>query len=90
MKEPAKLEDYRADGVVSTLEVPAGALAFTYCQLPVIYEQSERRAIRLIEQSGEVLEIAGDTLPPEISQEIFERSGRFQRLHVLTAPGLLS
>jgi hypothetical protein len=64
------------------------SLAFTYCQVPVVYHRSNERRITVTRRSNAQLEVEGDTLPRDISQEIFERTGNVQRIDVWTSGGL--
>ena len=60
--------------------------AFTYCQLPIVYSRSDVPAIRVVSADDTVTEIEGDTLPPEISAEVFRRSGAIARIEVDLMP----
>ena len=66
------------------VDVPENALAFTWCQVPIVYQLSEQGESGLIaELSGdEYYESADMALSEELSRELFERSGRIQRIRL--------
>ncbi|MCE9578614.1 MAG: hypothetical protein K8W52_36140 [Deltaproteobacteria bacterium] len=86
LTEPAVFEPYAIDGAPLRLELAPGTLAFTYCQVPVVYHLSDTRRIALT-VDGAAIEIAGDALDAAWSAEVFERTGRVARIDVFTAPG---
>ena len=73
-------------GQSQTLDLGMGQLGFTYCQMPVIYRRAETSALRIVGADGSVTEIDGDALSPEISAEIFGRSGAYVRIEVDLQP----
>ena len=75
------------NGEPLSIELPPGTLAFTYCQVPVVYHLSREPRIELTGGDGGVRSIAGDTLDREASASIFERTGRIRRVDVYTTPG---
>ncbi len=85
---PSALEIYDLSGQASRLELPAGTLAFTYCQLPVVYHQSNERKILLTAADGTSRELSGDSLDRELSAAIFRRQSGLTRIDVWTAAGL--
>jgi hypothetical protein len=83
---PAVFEPLAADGTRHRIELAAGTLAFTLCQVPVIYRLGSRRIV-VVEAGGSTHELPGDTLDPEWSSALFRRDGRLHRIEVETAPG---
>jgi len=79
-------EDFRfidVHGQERTVELRADSLAFTYCQVPVVYEATNGDGwIRVIFSDGGTRGYRGDRLDEETSRAIFDRSGRVIRLHV--------
>ena len=57
-------------------------LAFTYCQVPVIYTISENDSIEVRYTSGDTLTIDGLSLSVPISHQVFNRTGEIERIHV--------
>jgi hypothetical protein len=72
-----------------SLTVPAGGLAFTFCQVPVVYREGAAARVRVTRRDGGVVETAGDTVSPEISGEIFGRTGEVLRIDVEVPEDLL-
>ena len=69
-------------GVDSTLDLAAGSLAFTYCQVPVCYGLGDAPSIELERADGRTELVVGDELGAEASRAIFERRGTYRRLTV--------
>jgi len=83
LAHPAEFEYFDVEGESRTLALPAGSLAFTYCQVPVVYERTEDAAgIRIVHADGSSNELAGNRLDARTSRELFSRSGRIVRLEV--------
>jgi hypothetical protein len=72
------------DGQWRELTVPASGLAFTWCQVPIVYRlRSEGRpALEITRQDGSVLALPQSSLPAELSAELFRRSGRIRSISV--------
>jgi hypothetical protein len=66
-----------------TIELPAHSIAFTYCQVPVIYTLSNTNGITLMFDVGEPQGIAGNTLGEAWSKAIFHRTSGIQNIQVL-------
>jgi hypothetical protein len=75
-------------GETRSLDLPAGALAFTYCQVPVVYYAGDQEKIEVTFADGRVEDVAGTMLPVEISASLFKRDGRVARLVVHTSAGV--
>ncbi len=69
--------------------IPIGidSLAFTICQVPVIYHISSRNYIRITTEEG-ISEIDGTILADVISTSIFNRNGYVRQLDVYLNPAL--
>jgi hypothetical protein len=66
-----------------TIDVPADALAYSWCQVPVIYHLSgENRALAILTDDGKTTTLPSLQLPEELSTEVFARSGRVRRIDV--------
>ena len=81
-----ELESYRfydITGKLQSIEVPEGGLAFSFCQIPVIYEISEDEAWIRVTESGSVSSIRpGNQLDPRCSRALFDRLGTITRVDV--------
>lgn len=70
------------EGQAEAIELPAGALAFTFCQLPIVYQLGGEPQIEILLVSGATRTVAGNTLDQASSQQIFRRTGQIRRLIV--------
>ena len=77
---PFRFLDVR--GRWQTLDVPARGLAFTWCQVPVVYRLMDAGppAITITRDDGTSRELASLSLPVDTSAELFTRSGRIRCL----------
>jgi hypothetical protein len=64
------------------INLSPGSLAFTFCQVPVVYRSGVKSGIEIHYTDGSLREIRGNRLDPETSQHIFDRNGRIGRLDV--------
>jgi hypothetical protein len=65
------------------IDLAAGTLAFSFCQLPIVYELSPEEAwIRITTADGKVSTRAGDRLDAAQSQAVFERRDIIERVTV--------
>ena len=69
--------------------VPAGGLAFTWCQVPIVYELADTNGITVTRDDGNQQALNQLALPPELSAELFERSGRIRQITVKITTTLL-
>jgi hypothetical protein len=88
LREPALFEPIGPDGRRHRIALEEGTLAFTVCQVPVVYHLAAERRLSVTLADGTTRERAGDTLDVDASQELLRRSGRIRRIDVWTSPGL--
>ncbi len=88
LSRPAPFAYYDVTGHPQTLSLEAGTLAFTYCQVPVIYRLSDHPQIEITHRGGRVETLAGLELDPINSAKIFERGGAIVVVKVGLMPGL--
>jgi hypothetical protein len=69
-------------GAAITLELPAGAMAFTTCQAPVVLHHGGPPRIQICAADGTTREVMGLELDAATSRAIFERNGAVRRLDV--------
>jgi hypothetical protein len=69
-------------GQGQTIALPAGTLAFTFCQTPVIYTRGQAAQIRVSYADDRSRIIPGSDLDVETSQHIFSRDGQVRSLRV--------
>jgi hypothetical protein len=79
------------DGQWTEISVPPGGLAFSWCQVPVIYEieSSDKPGVRVTFDDDSVERISALELTPELSTAIFKRTGRVRSLHVTLTSDVL-
>jgi hypothetical protein len=70
------------DGRWQEIRVGAGELAFTWCQVPLVYRLVDHGppAIRVALEDGSTRTLAALSLPAELSADIFRRNGRIRGL----------
>ena len=86
LEEPARASFRGLDGEEVSMELPAGSLAFTYCQVPVVYRLGDSPALELEYADGRTEQVRGDRLERSHSQVLFGRGGEVMCLTV-TVPG---
>jgi hypothetical protein len=79
------------DGRWQEVTVPPGSLAFSWCQVPVVYEidDSAKPGMRITFDDGSAEQLPVPELTPELSATVFERTGRIHRLHVTIRSDML-
>ena len=53
-----------------------GSLAFTFCQVPVVYRQAEALRVRVVRADGTAVECPDGRIPADLSASIFGRTRR--------------
>lgn len=76
LSEAAVLSYEDASGKWRTLDVHAGSLAFTWCQVPITVRRGLTDSISVHWQGQEKTEHQGLKLPRDIAAELFGRSGK--------------
>jgi len=80
--EPATLSYYNHNGDACKIEVPVSAIAFTYCQIPIVYEISNKRKVIINYSDGTNNNLTTNTLNILESKDVFKRSGKIQSILV--------
>jgi hypothetical protein len=65
-----------------TIDLDPGSLAFTYCQVPVVYVKGRQNRLFITNQQGKTEEYGSLTLDRERSVRIFNRSGEIRQITV--------
>jgi hypothetical protein len=73
---------YDVAGVKRRLALKAGELAFTYCQLPIVYRVATKNSVTLVRANGAKDRREDLRLDSTVSQEIFERRSEIARIEV--------
>ena len=84
LDQPRELRFVDATGCWRTIEVPAASLAFTWCQIPVLYRLNNESAGEVIVafSDGGHEQLDSTELSKSLSDEIFQRSGRISQLTI--------
>ena len=77
---PGSFEAIGLDGSKRALPIPAGAVAYTFCQVPVVYILSAAEKIELAFADGSMQSLPGRTLSAELSEHIFRRDGQIRQV----------
>lgn len=71
---------YDMNGCLKELMLESNSLAFTYCQIPVIYCMSKETKIEIILNNNDDIVLLGNEIPYNISQDIFKRKSDVNRI----------
>lgn len=82
LQAPADFEYVNMSGVAQTIALSPDALAFTFCQTPIVYQRGTGAEIETVLADGRSTTTAGSVLNSETSQRIFDRDGYVQLLRV--------
>jgi len=64
------------------LTLEPGTLAFTFCQVPVVYRLADAARVTVVRRDGAERAFDGTTLDAATSRAVFERSGAIARIEV--------
>jgi hypothetical protein len=87
--EPSRFGWLGVSGAESMVDLPAGSLAFTHCQVPICYRLGDVPSIELVRADGQTERVDGAELGREASRAIFERRGTYRRMTVTVPRGTL-
>ena len=83
LAENTRLRAIGPDGTSRAILVPAASLAFTYCQVPIVYALSDDGAtIRVTGGDGTTSTSSGDRLDAATSRALFACRGEIARIDV--------
>ena len=82
LEESKEFSFIDVDSEWNKMELKAGSLAFTYCQVPVIYKMSNEEKIVLYYKDGASESLNSNTLTVEQSTDIFTRGGNVVKIEV--------
>lgn len=78
--EPATLSFYDSHGEARKIEVPKNGLAFTYCQIPIIYQITNKKGLNIIYSDGSIKNSKDSFLNILDSKDLFKRSGKIESI----------
>ena len=82
LREKGIFNYYTCKGDPEKLLLNEGQIGFTFCQVPVIYSSSGSGKITVYYNDGNIEDVEGRTLNNRISELIFSRSGKINRVEV--------
>jgi len=88
LTQEASFSYFDVHGNERTIQLDAGQLAFTYCQIPVVYHIARTEKTVITHNNDTVQEIAGLEMDMENSSGIFLRNEAIVRIDVFLTPGL--
>lgn len=80
--KPISFSYYDVHGSHEQLDIPKKCLAFTYCQVPIVYHESEAVRIELTLKTGKTRTIEGLSLDKATSKHLFNRNQEVTRIDV--------
>ncbi|MBR9860778.1 hypothetical protein GYB22_08530 [bacterium] len=72
-----------------SIELGVGSLAFTYCQIPVVYHLAQRGSMEIEYEDGSIKQTDHLVLEPEMSAHVFNRTGLISRITVYVDQAIL-
>jgi hypothetical protein len=83
-EEPRSFRYLDVKGDWQDIDLPAAALAFTWCQVPVVYrlEDTDAPRLTLVLEYGRTQELRKLSLSDSMSAELFQRSGHIRQINV--------
>jgi hypothetical protein len=79
---PKTFQYYSLDGIKKEIKLEKGTLAFTLCQVPIIYHLSRESKLHVHMNNGSIDEIPGLCLSQTLSTSVFNRSNEVVRMDV--------
>ena len=78
INNPGNFSWFNLNGDKESIEINSDALLFTYCQVPFIYIKGSKMEIKVYFSKSAMHTIEGNVLTPNLSSEIFSRSGKIK------------
>jgi len=76
------------DGNERSIDLPPRSMAYTFCQVPIVYIWSDEDQVEITYSDGRRRQTNGLSLDVETSQHIFKRDGYVERITVYLKPVL--
>lgn len=84
LTEPATFEYVDVQQRWQTIELTAESLAYTVCQVPVVYKRGDKAEIEIMMTDGRTERIEGSVVPRKLSSTIFRRSHEVMQITVIS------
>ena len=82
LKMPRDYEYIDLENNHQILKLQQNTLAYTYCQVPIVYNISNINSVEVLKRNGQAITFPGLKLDKETSQLIFKRTGEVIKLNV--------
>ena len=82
LNEDSQFDYFDLDGTWKSLDLRKGSLAFTCCQVPIVYEPGDSEQILVAYKDGSEESISGTSLSSEVSKSLFSRAGKIKSVRV--------
>lgn len=82
LTKAAEFEYYEISGRKKKLALEAGSLAYTFCQVPIIYRKIDSKLININFYNGSIEKIEGHQLSALLSNKIFNRFEEIEQIEV--------
>lgn len=80
--EPATLSYYDNLGEACKIEVPQNGLAYTYCQIPIVYQIAKKKGIIINYSDGSSKNSSDNFLNILDSKDVFKRTGKIKSIYL--------
>ena len=82
LNQPTSFNYVDVNGMHKEMALPKRVIAFTYCQVPIIYNMADSESIKVKMKNGHVHGIDGLLMNRSTSAELFGRTGNIDSIHV--------
>jgi len=82
IKEPQTFQYITINGQEKSLQLEKDTLCFTYCQIPIIYQLSDRSGLTVAFEDNSKLQFENNVLDRETSLKMFKRKGDINYIKV--------
>jgi len=89
LRSPSEFPYYDCAGKPRWLQLPSQALAFTYCQVPIVYRLAARNSLQIVVEGQRSAASREFRLDSDLSSAIFNRTGEVTRINVSFGPGMI-
>ena len=87
--DTGKSDYFDLKGTRQKVSLGANTLAFTYCQVPIIYHISEDARTVIAEGEGKITTQRKNVLDRDMSQKVFGRNGEVTQIDVYLTPEMI-
>ena len=91
VREARKFRYLTVDGDWQEIDVPVAGLAFTWCQVPLVYQLDDaaEASLAITSKDGDTQTLSQLFLSPDTAAELFQRSGNIRQLTVTLRADML-